>query len=226
MTAVNRDGGERRRIVVISSGLSQPSSTRLLADRLSAAVAAALAARGQTADVRVVELREHARDIANALVTGFPSGALRDALDAVAGAHGVIAVTPTFRASYSGLFKSFIDVLDDDPLAGKPVLIAATGGSARHSLVLDHAMRPVFAYLRAVVVPTSVFAATEDWSGEAQSAPLRSRIERAAAELAEEISRREPAKVADPFELATSFDDLLAASDERGFGVTNGNFLL
>jgi FMN reductase len=85
-----------------------------------------------------------------------------------------------FSASYSGLFKSFFDVLDKDALTGKPVLIAATGGTARHSLVLEHALRPLFAYLRAVVVPTGVYAASEDWGGEG----LAGRIERAAGELA------------------------------------------
>lgn len=78
-------------------------------------------------------------------------------------ADGLIVVTPVFAASYSGLFKSFFDVIDPDALSGKPVLIAATGGTARHSLVLEHAVRPLFAYLRAVVVPTAVFAASEDW---------------------------------------------------------------
>ncbi len=80
-------------------------------------------------------------------------------------ADAVIAVTPVFSASYSGLFKSFFDVLDEDALDGKPVLIGATGGTARHSLVLEHALRPLFAYLRATVVPTAVFAATEDFGG-------------------------------------------------------------
>ena len=89
-------------------------------------------------------------------------------------------MTPIFTASYSGLFKSFFDVIEPEALAGKPVLIAATGGSARHSLVLEHALRPLFAYLRAVVVPTAVYAASEDWGAEG----LDGRIERAAGELA------------------------------------------
>ncbi len=83
----------------------------------------------------------------------------------------------------SGLFKSFFDAVsgfDKDALAGTPVLIAATGGTARHSLVLDHALRPLFAYLRAVVVPTGVYAASEDWGAQG----LAERIERAGAELA------------------------------------------
>ena len=81
------------------------------------------------------------------------------------GADGLIAVTPIFTTCYCGLFKSFFDVLDTDALAGMPVLIGATAGTARHSLALDYALRPMFTYLHAVVVPTGVFAATEDWAG-------------------------------------------------------------
>ncbi|MDN3258219.1 FMN reductase [Streptomyces sp. CSDS2] len=163
------------KLVVVSAGLSVPSSTRLLADRLAAAV------HGHTpVDVRVIEVRDLAVEIAHRFTNGFPGKALAAAQDAVAEADGLIVVTPVFSASYSGLFKSFFDVLDKDALAGKPVLIAATGGSARHSLVLEHALRPLFAYLRAVVVPTAVYAASEDWGAEG----LPERIERAAGELA------------------------------------------
>lgn len=161
-------------LVVVSAGLSVPSSTRLLADRLAAAVD-----RRASVDIRVVELRDLAVEIAHNFTNGFPGRALGEALDAVTAADGLIVVTPVFSASYSGLFKSFFDVLDKDALDGKPVLIAATGGSARHSLVLDHALRPLFSYLRAVVVPTGVYAASEDWGAEG----LPERIEHAAGEL-------------------------------------------
>ena len=84
-------------------------------------------------------------------------------------------------------------MLDPDALAGKPVLIAATGGTARHSLALEHAIRPLFSYLRAVTVPTAVFAATEDWGSAAVTASaLTSRIERAGAELAALAGGRRP----------------------------------
>lgn len=199
----------QRSLVVVSAGLSQPSSTRLLADQLSAAAVAAARSRGIALDVRVVELRDLAHDIANNMLTGFPPAALKDALDAVAGADALIAVTPIFSGSYSGLFKSFFDVLDKDALTGRPVLIAATAGTARHSLALEHALRPLFAYLRAVTVPTSVFAAADDWGADSADGLLRSRITRAAAELAGELEHRGPARVADPFALTADFEDLL-----------------
>ena len=163
------------RLGVVSAGLSVPSSTRLLADRLAAATG-----RQADVDVEVVELRELAVEIAQNLTNGFPGRRLAAAIDAVTSADGLIVVTPVFSASYSGLFKSFFDVIDKDALTGIPVLIAATGGTARHSLVLDHALRPLFAHLRAVVVPTGVYAASEDWGAEG----LDGRIERAAGELA------------------------------------------
>jgi FMN reductase len=203
---------KQRSLVVVTAGLSQPSSTRLLADQLSAAATAAAGDAGILLDVRVIELRDLAHDLMNHMVTGFPSAALESALDAVAGADGLIAVSPVFTASYSGLFKSFFDVLDHEALVDKPVLIAATGGTARHSLALEHAMRPMFAYLRAITLPTSVFAASEDWGGDTAEGALRGRIDRAAAELVREIDRREPPTVADPFALTTSFEDLLAGS--------------
>ncbi|MER5397700.1 FMN reductase [Streptomyces sp. NPDC002599] len=164
------------KLVVVSAGLSVPSSTRLLADRLAAATAGR--ASGPV-DLRVVELRDLAVEIAHNFTNGFPGRALSAAIDDVTSADGLIVVTPVFSASYSGLFKSFFDVLDKDALAGKPVLIGATGGTGRHSLVLEHALRPLFAYLRAVVVPTGVYAASEDWGAEG----LAERIERAAGEL-------------------------------------------
>jgi FMN reductase len=190
-----------RTLAVVSAGLSVPSSTRLLADRLTTATVAALRERGDDATVEVVELREHARDLADNLVTGFANASLRGSTDAVTGADGLIAVTPVFSASYSGLFKTFFDVLDKESLTGTPVLLGATAGTARHSLVVEHAMRPLFAYLRAIAVPTGVFAAPEDWGGDGDvDRALAGRIERAAGELADLITGRPSATPADPFE--------------------------
>jgi FMN reductase len=196
-----------RSLAVVSAGLSQPSSTRLLADQLAAAVFRAF---DGPLDVRLVELRDHAHDIVNNLLTGFPSESLRAVVEAVTGADALVAVTPIFNASYSGLFKSFFDVLDEGALTDMPVLAGATGGTARHSLALEHALRPMFTYLRAVVVPTAVFAAPEDWASGTADGALRRRIERAAGELAGELGRRKRTAPADPFTLTASFDQLLA----------------
>ncbi|HEX2550133.1 MAG TPA: CE1759 family FMN reductase [Nocardioidaceae bacterium] len=199
-------------LVVISAGLSQPSSTRLLADRLTAAVQP----RVPDAEVTVVELRDLAHEITNNLLTGFAAPKLQAAIDALTSADGAIFVTPIFTTSYSGLFKSFIDVLDPDALTDLPVLIAATGGTERHSLALDYAIRPLFAYLHAVVVPTAVYAASSDWgasTGSASSSGLTDRIDRAAAELATlATASTRSTRVRDPFALPAGF------SPVGGFG--------
>jgi len=195
------------RLVVVTAGLSNPSSTRILADQLAAASVAALEDGGLAVDVEVLELRDLAHAITDNLLTGFPSGALAEAVAAVAAADAVIAVTPVFSASYSGLFKSFFDVLDAETLDGTPVLMAATAGTARHSLVLEHALRPLFSYLHAVPVPTAVFAAAEDFGSDG----LAERIDRASGELADAVLRRPRLKAADPFEDVTPFEDLLGA---------------
>jgi len=198
-------------IVVISGGLSQPSATKLLADRLAQATLREVGLHGARSEVVWVELRELAHDITNHLLTGFPAPPLAEAIAALRDADAVIAVTPVFSASYSGLFKAFIDILDTDSLDGTPVLIAATGGSARHSLALEYAVRPLMAYLRAAVVPTSVFAATGDFGDDDTAATLADRIDRAAAELADAIAGTTTRKRTDPFAGPLSFEQLLGA---------------
>jgi FMN reductase len=195
-----------RTVAVVTAGLGSPSLTRLLGDQLAAATVSAL---DEPVEVRVVELRDLAHQLTDHLLTGFPGTELRAALDTVVGADAVIAVTPIFSASYSGLFKTFFDVLERGSLAGKPVLIAATGGSERHSLALEHAVRPLFTFLRAVVVPTAVYAASSDWASGGTGG-LTERVGRAAAELASLVAGRPSAEVADPFHDAVPFAQLLA----------------
>jgi FMN reductase len=198
-----------RTLAVVSAGLSQPSSTRLLADKLATATVARLADEGITTTVVTYELRDYAQDIMNNMLTGFANPRLEEMIEAVTAADGLIAVTPIFTTSYSGLFKTFFDVIDND----QPVLIGATAGTARHSLALDYALRPMFTYLHAVVVPTSVFAASEDWGTgdggrvDSRVQTLPARIERAAGELSALVVRSDRStRVRDPFELPADFN--------------------
>jgi FMN reductase len=200
-----------RRIAVVSAGLSEPSSTRLLADLLGEATRSALVESGRTVDVEIIELRPLAHGITDALLTGFPNGDLAAAVETVTKADAVIAVTPVFNASYSGLFKSFFDVLEADALDRTPILIAATAGSARHSLVLDHALRPLFGHMHAVVVPTGVFAASEDWGDNGAAGALRRRVDRAAGELADLVAARPALHRPDPFGDVPDFASLLGS---------------
>jgi FMN reductase len=169
-----------RRVIVISAGTGEPSSTRMLADRIAQRTLVVLRETGIDASAGVIELAPLAVDIASATVAGFPSEQLQTAIEQIAGADAIIAATPVYKAGISGLFKSFIDVLDDDLLIAKPVLLAATAGSSRHALVADEQMRPLFAYMRALTLPTSVFASPEDWG----AAELGDRVGRAGTELA------------------------------------------
>ena len=192
-----------RRIVVVSAGLSTPSSTRQLADRLAADAVDILQERGVEVEVQTFELRDLAHDITNHLLMGFAPPRLEEALDAVSRADGLIAVTPIFTTSYAGLFKSFIDVIDPQALTDLPVLMGATGGTPRHSLAIDYAIRPLFTYLHAIPVTTGVFAATGDWGGAGDGVrSLPDRVFRGAREFADLVERTDRAdRVNDPFVL-------------------------
>lgn len=198
-----------RRIAVVSAGLSQPSSTRLLADQLAAATDRALRLHDEQVQVEVIDLRDLAHALTDHLLTGFPSGPLAEAIEMVRHADAVIAVTPIFSASYSGLFKTFFDVLEDGSLDGRPVLVGATAGTARHSLALEFAVRPLFAYLRARVMPTAVFAASEDFAGAGPAGTLSVRVERAARELADAVIGDPPSAPFDAFADPAPFEELM-----------------
>lgn len=171
--------GDSYRVVVVSGGTSAPSSTRLLADRIADRVATLARERGAEVVLNVIDLRELANEISTALVSQLTGPKLERAVAALGEADGVIASAPVYKAGASGLFTSFFHVLDNDLIIAKPVVLAATAGTARHALVVDEQMRALFAYLRAMTVPTSLFASTEDWNDPA----LNKRIDRAAFEL-------------------------------------------
>jgi FMN reductase len=172
-------GPQQFAVAVVSAGTSDPSSTGLLADRTAQRAAAVAARHGNTVTASVIDLREIAADISTALVSQLVTPKLQQASTALGEADGIIAAAPVYKAGPSGLFTSFFHVLDNDLLIAKPVVLAATAGTARHALVADEQMRPLFAYLRTLTVPTSLFAAPEDWGDPA----LNKRIDRAALEL-------------------------------------------
>jgi FMN reductase len=180
-------------LVAVSAGVSDPSSTRLLADRITQKSLDQLRDIRTPASASVIELAPLAVEIARATVSGLPGEQLQAAIEKIAAADALIAAAPVYKAGISGLFKSFVDLLDDDLLVAKPVLLAATAGSSRHALVIDEQMRPLFAYLRALTLPTSVFAAPQEWA----ATELGGRIERAAAELAVFVSAGVGPQIAD-----------------------------
>ncbi|MBX4922345.1 FMN reductase [Rhizobium bangladeshense] len=202
-----------RSLVVITAGLRQPSSTRLLSEQIAAAVSRKGAEDGLNFEAQFIEVRDVAHDLVNNLLTGFPSRGLEEQLERVTKADALIVVTPIFTGSFSGLFKMFFDVIGPEQLVDIPVLLGATGGTARHSLALEHAMHPMFAYMRATTVPTSIYAAPEDWGGTSASRSISSRIERGAKELSLEVSRRPPKKSIDPYGDVMNFDQLVRSTN-------------
>ncbi|OAV51529.1 FMN reductase [Enteractinococcus helveticum] len=193
---------DTRHIAIVAAGLSDPSSTSLLAKQLGQATADALSERGYRPELHHFELRTVATDIADSMVTFSRSEQLAEMINEVEQADGIIAVSPVFKASYSGLFKSFWDLVENDALTGVPIQLGSTGGSPRHSLVIDNAMRPLFSYLRMRVMPTGVYAATEDWGSaegtenardpESHAAYLSRRIAHAGKDFADVVARLDP----------------------------------
>lgn len=176
---MNTAGSRRFKVVVISAGASEPSSTRLLAERITARVAARAEQRGRLVETTVIDLRTLASEVSSALVSQLAGPKLTAAVEALGSADGLVVSTPVYKAAASGLLTSFFQVLDNDLLIAKPVVLAATAGTARHALVVDEQLRSLFAFLRTMTVPTSLFAASEDWADPA----LNKRIDRAAIEL-------------------------------------------
>ena len=176
---MNSPAQQPLRLAVISAGTSDPSSSRLLANRIADRSSELAACHGRTVTSSVIELREISADICTALISQLITPRLQTAITALGEADGIIASTPVYKAGPSGLFTAFIDILDDDLIIARPVVLAATAGTARHALVVDDQMRSMFAYLRALTIPTSLFAAPEDWGDP----DLNKRIDRAAVEF-------------------------------------------
>lgn len=184
------DAQPTMRVVMVNAGVGQPSSTRLLLDQVATAVRRITSGIRENhsggspveVSVDVIDLRDLGVDLAHAQVSGFTSETLAAAKTMIDNADGVVLGTPIYKASYSGLFKSFLDVLDNDAMVGKPVILAASGGSPRHALAVDAELRPLAGYMRALVAPTALYASPEDWSTSGK-ASLGARIDRAAGEL-------------------------------------------
>lgn len=172
------------RLVVVTAGHREASRSACLGQHLATAAVASLAAAGHDTHVTHLELRRIAVDVTRALVEGRVARPVADAVAAVRAADALVLVTPTVNASFSGLLKSFLDVLPADALRGVPTAIAATGGTRRHTLVLDQTVRPMLGYQRAIVLPSCLFVTADEWEGRRPGATLAQRIGEAGAELA------------------------------------------
>lgn len=116
---------------------------------------------------------------------------VEEALARVERADLLIAATPVFRGSYTGMFKHFFDLIDQYALANKPVMLAATGGGEHHALVLEHALRPLFAFFQAFTLPVAVFASSGDFDGTTVLTPrVHGRVEMALSDVLELLRTR------------------------------------
>lgn len=146
-----------RSIVGFSGNITRPSRTRQLVEYLVGSVAEH---GGWETSVFDVEDIGPSLGAARHVSQLDPGG--REVLRRIATADMLVVGSPTYKGSYTGLFKHFLDLVDPASLRGKPVLLAATGGGQRHSLVIEHQLRPLFGFFQALTLPTGVYAAAEE----------------------------------------------------------------
>lgn len=181
---------ERLRIVAVSGSLHRPSSTTALVSALAGAVEARI-----DAEIELVELAHVGPHLAGTLERGALPGEAVAAIEAIENADLLVVGSPVYRASFTGLFKHLFDFVDQHALIDTPVLLAATGGSHRHALTIEHQLRPLFAFFQALTLPVGVYAASEDFAdGQVQCAEVLERIEMAADRALPYLARR-PAPV-------------------------------
>lgn len=163
---------KKLKVVAVSGSVQRPSRTLVLVKALLAQLEQAL-----PVEVRLIELAEVGPQFAGVLKREQLPQALRDDLLAIENADLLIAASPIYRASYTGLFKHLFDFVDHQALEGVPVLLAATGGSDRHALAIDHQLRPLFAFFQAQTLPVGVYGAETDFDNYSIASPaLHERI--------------------------------------------------
>ncbi|WP_028605148.1 FMN reductase [Ottowia thiooxydans] len=163
-------------VVAVVGSTSQPSRTRALVDALLSALEERLLLR-----VRVIQLGEFARPLGQALARDELPAEIEKQLQAIESSTLLIVATPVYRGSYPGHFKHLFDLIGQDALVEKPVLLVATGGTDRHALVLDHQLRPLFAFFQSLTLPIGVYGANADFENYQVTSPaLQARIALAA----------------------------------------------
>lgn len=155
------------RVVAVSGTLSSPSKTDALVDAVLDELALVL-----PIERHVIRVSELGPLFAGALTRDQLDERVERELRAVEGADLLIAASPVYRASFTGLFKHFFDFVEQYALVDVPVLLAATGGSERHALILEHSLRPLFGFFQALTLPLGVYAHASDFTDRRVTAPL------------------------------------------------------
>lgn len=147
------------RLVAVSGGLQRPSKSAALAEHLMDLIANAL-----PCEQRLIELGQLAPQLARTIWRAHLPDTVKQELEAVEQADILVVATPVYRGAYTGLFKHFFDFIDQDALIDTPILLAATGGSERHALVIDHQLRPLFSFFQARTLPLGIYATDKDFT--------------------------------------------------------------
>jgi FMN reductase len=181
-----------RFVVGISGNLTRPSKTRAFVDHIAGHVARGIAASSATFDID---------DLGPSFVQARRFSDLdppaRNIVERLSGAAVLVIGSPTFKGSYTGLFKHFFDLLDPTSLKGKPVILAATGGGERHSLIVEHQLRPLFGFFEALTMPTAIYASDRDFAdGALISDAIRARAQQAVDEACRVVNTRDSVDLA------------------------------
>ena len=170
-------------IVAVSGSLHSPSKTTVLVDEILEGFATALrsgAGNDLEVETHLIELSDIGREFSGALSRDDLSPVAEDALRRIESATLLIVASPVYRASFTGLFKHVFDFVGQYALIDKPVLLAATGGSDRHALIIEHQFRPLFSFFQAITLPIGVYASDTDFVDyRIDSQGLRDRIDQA-----------------------------------------------
>ncbi len=149
------------RIVVLSGSLSTPSRTRGLLETIAHRIAPKVLGR-----IDVIDIAELAPALGSAVAFDRLPAAVVEAHALLAAADLLVIGSPVYKASYSGLFKHFLDLLEPTRLRGKVAILAATGGSDRHALVLEHQFRPLLSFFEINTVPAGIYVSDAEFAGQ------------------------------------------------------------
>lgn len=183
-------------LVAFSGNAHRPSRSRALAELISSRIAALVDTR-----VRQYDIADASPGLGAALSRQELSPEALAIVEAVENADVLVVSSPVYKGSYTGLFKHFFDFVDPTALIGKPVVIAATGGGPRHSLVVEHQLRPLFGFFSALTIPTSIYAEDKSFEDFKQVDPgILARIDLAASQTALIVSAQRQNRLPRPEE--------------------------
>lgn len=189
------------RVVAVSGSLTAPSRTTALVEAIADAVG-----RAVPAETHVITLHELGPHLGGALTRKQLPPAAEDELQRIENADLLVVASPVYRASFTGLFKYLFDFVDQYALVDTPVLLAATGGSERHALIIEHQLRPLFGFFQSLALPVGVYAHDSDFTDyRISDESLAERIEKA-------VSRALPL-VRSSFEEREAIERALAGED-------------